>query len=303
MRITKSMITNKQVKSISSNLEKVSVASYQVSSGEKYSRPSDNPTEVMKIMKLQTEMEYNTQYETNMTDSIAKLSYMETSLDSAVDAMQSFKETFDSKYSNRIESNEIASNIMSGLVETMAGLFNSSSSEGYYFTGSDPTIEPFTISYNGAGDAIGFTYNGNNEIANTEIDDGVYINYGITGQDILGSASGSGNNLSQTLAEAINMVDTDNFTNFETIASEIDDHLDNLLFLQGTTGTNTNRLTAAKDTHDAIKLDMTAYLTELEGVDTEQAIIDFSTYQTVYDANISASSSVLKMISLMDVIN
>ena len=67
-RITNSMLVNNYTRNSQRNLNKMQTLQTQLSTGKLYSKPSDNPVKVSRIMGLYSDISANEQYNENIKD-------------------------------------------------------------------------------------------------------------------------------------------------------------------------------------------------------------------------------------------
>ncbi|WP_195509785.1 flagellar hook-associated protein FlgL [Clostridium tyrobutyricum] len=80
MRITNKMLSNNFLSDMQLNLQNLSKIQQQMSSTKNFSKPSDDPFNVVRSMQLQTDINANKQYKTNITSALNFMNTTDTAL-------------------------------------------------------------------------------------------------------------------------------------------------------------------------------------------------------------------------------
>ncbi|KUK57951.1 MAG: Flagellar hook-associated protein 3, partial [Synergistales bacterium 53_16] len=91
-RISQSMMSNIFLQDMHSSLKRLMDVQKQISSQQKYGRPSDNPAEVTRGMTVGTSIARNDQYQRNLDDAVTWLSNTDTALEQATNLISSIRE-------------------------------------------------------------------------------------------------------------------------------------------------------------------------------------------------------------------
>ena len=160
MRITTSMMYDRSIGSMMKTTERLSKASQQLDSGDRFTTAGEDPTAMAQKLNLTTEIARYKQYSSNGTSLQASLTLEETTLDSLYTAMNSAY----SKVQQAINGTNDATNgsalatELTELQKQMADLMNTKDVSGQYiFSGNQTQTQPFVLDGNGkyqyAGDA------------------------------------------------------------------------------------------------------------------------------------------------------
>ena len=160
MRITTSMMYDRSIGSMMKTTERLSKASQQLDSGDRFTTAGEDPTAMAQKLNLTTEIARYKQYSSNGTSLQASLTLEETTLDSLYTAMNSAY----SKVQQAINGTNDATNRsalateLTELQKQMADLMNTKDASGQYiFSGNQTQTQPFVLDGNGkyqyAGDA------------------------------------------------------------------------------------------------------------------------------------------------------
>lgn len=300
MRITRKMMTNTQIKSLQRGLTDIDSSYRKISSGTKYERVSDDPVEVAKIMQLKADMKNSEKYASNIDDAIGWLDVSESSLQEVVNTMHRFKELMVTAAGNGDEAGAITAEVHQ-LLDQIGHMMNTSYDGRYVFSGQQTGTLPITVNYDGNGNAISMTYNGDNAEYSTEVEKGVNTVFSINGNEILGDIDlGAGvTTLSDTFNAALTALQANDKTAAGAVLDDIDDHVDHLLSTMGKVGARTRRMELAQDNHEKLNLNMTELLSKLQDTDISEEIINLTSFQQIYEANIAAAEKIMNL-SLMN---
>jgi flagellar hook-associated protein 3 FlgL len=294
------MMTNTQIKSLQRGLTDIDSSYRKISSGTKYERVSDDPVEVAKIMQLKADMKNSEKYASNIDDAIGWLDVSESSLQEVVNTMHRFKELMVTAAGNGDEAGAITAEVHQ-LLDQIGHMMNTSYDGRYVFSGQQTGTLPITVNYDGNGNAISMTYNGDNAEYSTEVEKGVNTVFSINGNEILGDIDlGAGvTTLSDTFNAALTALQANDKTAAGAVLDDIDDHVDHLLSTMGKVGARTRRMELAQDNHEKLNLNMTELLSKLQDTDISEEIINLTSFQQIYEANIAAAEKIMNL-SLMN---
>jgi flagellar hook-associated protein 3 FlgL len=187
------------------------------------------------------------------------------------------------------------------LLDQIGHMMNTSYDGRYVFSGQQTGTLPITVNYDGNGNAISMTYNGDNAEYSTEVEKGVNTVFSINGNEILGDIDlGAGvTTLSDTFNAALTALQANDKTAAGAVLDDIDDHVDHLLSTMGKVGARTRRMELAQDNHEKLNLNMTELLSKLQDTDISEEIINLTSFQQIYEANIAAAEKIMNL-SLMN---
>lgn len=146
MRITQSMLSNNMLRNLSSSYGKMSKLQDQVTTGKKFTRPSDDPVATIKGMGYRTDLNKVNQFERNMNTVHSWLDSSDDALGEAGDALQRVKElivqaandtnTVDDRKKIQVEIDQIRQQIQD--------IANTKVADKYIFSGTN-TQQPLFI--------------------------------------------------------------------------------------------------------------------------------------------------------------
>lgn len=327
MRVTQSMISRTVVNNINRNLERLSRAQEQMSSGKVVSRPSDDPIALARIMILKSTLSQDEQYTKNMEDAIGWLDTSESALNSATAALQRARELtiYGANGSLSETDRQALAKEVDELIDELVAIANTSYGGQYIFGGQETLERPFErgsvyldTDTDGNGDSLQevVIYHGNNINLDWEVSPRVTVAPNVTGSDVFSvredyASPVSGDpvqdaaisDLFATLFELKDALEQPGTTfdpsALQTVLGDLDNHLDNILNWRASLGARSNRLNMGKNRAAEANIKQTGLLSRLEDVDLAKASMDYAIASYVYQASLNTGAKVLQP-SLVD---
>ena len=181
-RVTNSMMQNVFLGDVYTNLQRLLDQQRQITTGKKYSSPSDNPVDVARQISLETTLRENTQYQRNMDDGLTWLSNTETALNQMTDVTQRIRELViaagNGSYGADTDMAAIAQEIEE-LKEELRNTANYSVEGRYLLAGLATSSAPFVVGSDGK-----ITYVGNEGNVQFEMEQGVMGTVSLNGRQL-----------------------------------------------------------------------------------------------------------------------
>jgi flagellar hook-associated protein 3 FlgL len=176
------------------------------------------------------------------------------------------------------------------LVDSLKSVANAQYAGRYVFAGSETLTPPYQV---GAGDG----YAGNAAALRREIGPDVQIDLNVTGQAVIGDASGGLLATLRTVVAHLRAGDTAALQGGDLTA--IDAAHETITTARATVGARADRLENAAARLQQVEDTSARLLSETEDADMAKALIDFSMQQAVYQSALKAGANVIQP-SLMD---
>ena len=300
----------------------------QLTSGKEFRRPSDDPFKVARSMQLHGDIGANKQYNQNIKDTVSFLDTTDTALDQVNNVFQRVRELMvsagnaayggDEKRAIKDEINE--------KINEVSQILNTSFDGKYIFGGTKGSSKPVgsmedavtknniihlsgrdgeVLDLNSAEEDIKNQINMIGGNLNTEISQGVKVEYNVSATDILMFENLEGNsinvmnlfkditnNLDSAITEESKKVTNENLKDMDAVMS-------NLLKIRSEVGSKQNRMESAQEQNEAENFNMTGILSQTEDIDFAEKTIEASVMQSVYMAALQTSAKVIQP-SLMD---
>ena len=333
MRITTQMISNRYLTDATRNLNSLQTINRQLTTGKEISRPSDNPYKVARSMQLNTDLNTNAQYKTNIKDAINWLDTTDESLNQASSCITRIR-TLMVASGNAGYGTDERKAIVDEINERVAELgqiLNGNFNGKYIFGGTKTASTPVSVQtdsktgnkyivyadkdsnpiFDEKGDLIPPTtqpmadnYLKNMDSAlSTEISQGVIMDYNVTVADIMNYPTDKNYDVMSLLSEITNNLVSDDETKRAKVIGEnldeIDKVLSNILSLRAEVGAKQNRMESAESKNEDDSFNMTDILSRNEDIDFTEKTIQYATAQTIYQACLQVSAQILPK-SLLD---
>ena len=339
MRITTQMISNRYLTDATRNLNSLQTINRQLTTGKEISRPSDNPYKVARSMQLNTDLNTNAQYKTNIKDAINWLDTTDESLNQASSCITRIRTLMVASGNAGYGTDErkaIADEINERVAE-LGQILNGNFNGKYIFGGTKTASTPVSVQTDSATGNKYIVYadkdsnpifdeNGNlippttqamadNYLKNmdsalsTEISQGVIMDYNVTVSDIMNyqtdvvDANGVKYNVMSLLSDITNNLVSADAADREKVIGEnldeIDKVLSNILSLRAEVGAKQNRMESAESKNEDDSFNMTDILSRNEDIDFTEKTIQYATAQTIYQACLQVSAQILPK-SLLD---
>jgi len=333
MRITNSMLATNYLNNMRRNLNNMSQVQNQLASGKEIQRGSENPRVAVRSMQLNSEIDANNQFNTNIESTTNWLDTTDTALGEANNIIKRIN-TLMIKAGNGAYSEDEISAINDEVKEKVSELtsvLNTSFDGNFIFGGTKSSSKPVTQDANGkicyadkngnvlnvTTDPTGKIYDQIKASLKTEISDGIVIDYNKTATDVLEFKNNSGvsvnaadrlsdiisclNVASGVTTTAITLSDGSTVNNSGDALSRINGDLLgyctdislNISKLRSNVGAMQNRMESSQKINEDQTYNMTSILSENEDIDFTEKTMEYSVMQTVYTASLQTSAKVL----------
>ena len=182
MRISSHQFHLNSIKNIQHNTAEFNKASVQLSTNERISKPSDDPLGAVMLLKLESEIESLSQYQSNMDAVNYALGQQEVQLTGIVNQSYSLQELITTAADGSMGTEQLKAlgQEMRVIFQGMLDLMNAQDGEGrYLFSGSETNNKPFI--QDAAGDYI---YNGDERIREVAVSPDSNVLTNIIGSDL-----------------------------------------------------------------------------------------------------------------------
>ena len=299
VRITDGMMSRRLVADLRSTTNRVADAHQQVATGKRLVRPSIDPIDSMRAVRLRADAAEARQHQRNVDQARAWLDVSDKALSSVNDAIHRVRELVikaGNGTTQLLDRQAMAVEVdqLIGLVKQSA---NASYNGAYVFAGQDttsapydPAVGPGTDGYGGDGGAIVRT-----------IGPGLSVQVNVAGSALFGDGADGRllhvlRDISAHLRSAV-AADVEALRSTDLVA--LDGRLDDLLAARTTVGAISERLESAKGRLEDVEDAATRFRSEAEDADMAQAILDLTNHQSVYQAALRSGAQIIQP-SLMD---
>jgi flagellar hook-associated protein 3 FlgL len=294
MRVTTNMIQRNVLADLSRASERIAVTQRQIASGNKISKPSDDPFGTSRALELHQSLDGIRQYSSNIDDASGWQDATETALSTITSGAQRVRELLVAGGSDATDvanRNAMADEIDQVLAE-MKQTGNASYNGRFILGGVRTNAAPYQ---EGSNDA----FSGATTRISRQIGPGVAVDVGVTADTVLGSGAGD-DKLLDVLRDVSAHLRAGDATSLRgTDLSRLDAGIDTVLAVRADNGARTNRLEAAQSRLSDLEQTTLSALSDTEDVDYVQAIVDQNAQQAAYQAALKVGAGLVQS-SLMD---
>lgn len=292
MRITSAMMVNDLVRNLNTNTQRLDEFQRQLSTGRKINRPSDNPSGLVKALRLRTALTENEQFLANINEAYSFMETTDVALNDINAILQRIRELAvkAGTGSNADEDMQAISTEIEQLQEQLMLVANSTYGSKYVFAGTNVTQAP----------CDGDHWKGNSRLLETEIGIGVKVALNLDMKDFFGNPSGvdaSGNPDGGVFAMVRELIDTINSSDYSGVSGMLDDidaKIDDLLGSRAVVGARINRMELQQNRLEEAEVSLTTLLGGVEDADIEEVIMNLRMQENVYQSCLAAGARIIQ---------
>ena len=288
-RITEGMSSLGSLAGLQSSAARLAALQSQLSSGQKITKPSDNPAGTASALELRGQLKRAQQYTANAQDGQAWLSEVDSTLSSVMSAMQSARSTTLQGLNtgtNDATANAALAQQIDALRQTVLSLANANYQGRPIFGGTTTGTTAF--------DSTG-AYVGDNGTVTRTVGDNTSIPVTSVGTSVFGANGSNVFDLLTTISSDL----TSNPANLQTDLASLDTAMKTISSSQALSGANYDRIQAVQTTTSATALQLTTQLSGLQDVDVADMAIQISSANVAYQAALQTTASI-RQTSLLD---
>ncbi|ADQ04962.1 flagellar hook-associated protein 3 [Caldicellulosiruptor owensensis OL] len=305
MRITNNMMVNNFLINLNKNLSRLDDIQYKMATGKKIRYPSDDPVVTARSLRLRTDVSEIEQLQKNVDDAISWVDITESALADITENLQRVRE-LTVRGANGTNTKEDMAQIAKEVAQIKQHIIqvgNTNYAGRYIFSGFKTDTAP--INPDGSfSDTGSFTSSGGypidlstgNNIIQFELMKANYIGINKTANQIFyiqGEADENKGNLFKVLDNLINALESGDVNTVNSLLSNIDRHIDNVVAQRGDVGALQNRLELIKNRLSDDNVNFTTLLSNNEDVDMAEIIMQLKTAENVYRAALQTGAQIL----------
>ena len=312
MRVTSKMLTGSLLSNLNKNLNQLQVYENQVSSSVRVTKPSDDPIAAAKILKANSALNSQEQYDSNMEMASGWLKTVDGALASVDDILLRARDAANagSTGTTTDDSMQALADEVDGMIAELVGVANTDYAGRYIFGGGKTSTAPFTIigdsspvsevqfissSYDTS--SLDKTYS--QEI---EIGSGITMDISAGRKTFHTDADGTTDNVSAVFNTLINLRTSLEDGDRDTVGdllSDIDAQTDNVISERAVVGAKSNRIELAQSRAETYTASLTALISDLGDVDYAEASASLASQKAIYEASLSVGANIIQP-SLLD---
>jgi flagellar hook-associated protein 3 FlgL len=299
MRITEGMTARTVLTDLGANKARLTKTQREISSGERITKPSDDPFGTGRTLQLSAELEGFKQFKENVSDGTGWVTATETALSQISEVVQRARELLvqgGNDSNGQVAREGIAAEI-EALTEAVKQEADVTYDDRYIFAGTETETRPYELGENDE-------YSGNEGSIARVIGAGVSLQVNTNIQSLLGEGAGAEDN---KLLDVLRDIATDlrggteeNSENLRgTDLERLSTNLDELTRVRAVVGATTNRLQTAGTRLEQLEESSLTQLNDVRNADMTEALVNYSTEQNAYEAALKVGATIIQP-SLLD---
>ncbi|HHT62980.1 MAG: flagellar hook-associated protein FlgL [Bacillota bacterium] len=299
MRVTNNLLTQNLLKNLQIANNKMDLIQQQLASGQRITKPSDDPVKIETVMRLKGTLSRMEQWQKNAGQGLAFMNTTEGILANMTSMLQRVRE-LTVQAANGSNANEDQAQIgieIKELTEQFWVLANSQYGAKYVFSGTKTDQVPMPLPYTDDS----FQWQGNEELIVVEVGANLSMPISINGKELFGIEADGSSTFFQTLTHLSQAINDNDSDGINQALDEIDRHLDRVLSVRAELGARTNRLDVINNQLENSVINLKKNLSDIQDVDMAEAIMEFQSIQNTFRAALSVGSQIIQP-SLVDFI-
>jgi len=258
VRITNNMMVNNFLINLNKNLKRLDDIQYKMATGKKIRYPSDDPVITARSLRLRTDVSEIEQLQKNVDDAVSWVDTTESALADINESLQRVRELA-VRGANGTNTKEDMAQIAKEVAQIKQHIIqvgNTNYAGRYIFSGFKTDTAPINSdgSFSDTGDfsssgGYSIDLSTGNNIIQFELMKANYININKTANQVFyiqGETDENKGNLFKVLDNLINALQNGDATTVNSLLSDIDRHIDNVVAQRGDVGALQNRLELLK---------------------------------------------------------
>ncbi len=311
-RVTNSVMVRQALFDLNQQRSKLASIQEQVSSGKRINRPSDDPVGTRNALRIRGQIDTNTQFDRNITNSLVRTNGIDSALDSSHEIVVRARELVLQAQNGTLTAGDRVL-IAQEIEELHAELFthaNTRRAEGYIFAGYKSDREPFQVSgdFEVGQPAPVVTFVGDTTEVEVQIEENVTTETTLSGRRVFFGAAGVGlgavpdagkENVFDTLRNVWQALTLNDLPVLDNALARLDTAQSQLNAERVTVGAIEKRLLDGQDVLRDQEIQLTEALESHEGVDAARVISDLVLQETALQASTQIASRIIQP-SLLD---
>lgn len=289
MRVTNNMLINNLKKNLNMGLGRMQRVHNQMSSGKRFSVPSDDPVGVARSLKLRADLNENEKFQKNAGDALSWLETTESALDAIKDVLHRVKELAvqgaNGTYSEE-DTQAIAEEIQQ-LRDHLIGVGNSTYVGKHIFAGYKTNLAPVQLNGDGSLD-----YQGDAGTINYQVGVSDLIEASLTAEEVFLNVNNE--DLLKDMQDMYDFMNTGNHQGMAGLVGNFERHLENILNRTAEVGAKSNRMELVVNRLKDENLNFTNLLSNTEDVDMADVLIRLTSEENVYRASLASGARIIQ---------
>lgn len=287
-------LSGELIAGIDTNQQEINVDLQELSTGQSVNSLGDNPAAAAALVGNDSETAQVDQFQSNISSVQGLLQVGDSTMSSVVNLMtQAISLGIEGSNGTLSASDrQSVASQMSGILQQMVGLANTTYQGNYIFAGTDTQTEPFTVD---ASAPDGVTYNGNTGVNSVQLSNGQSLAINVPGSQLFQNSSGD-------IFGALNQMITalQSGTGFDAANTALESAFNTINAQRVFYGNGGAELDTVTSFLSQEKIELSTQQTNLIGADMGQVASNYSQAEVQQQALLSASSKILGEPTLFD---
>ena len=288
-RITQRTLTSSTLGNLQANLAKMQRLQEQMSSGRSLQKPSDSPTGTVSSLRLRSDVRRSEQLTRNAQDGLGWLGAADTTLTDGIGFIRQARDLVISGANAALgpSQREAIATEVEGIRNSLLAVANTTYLKQPIFAGTKTPAPAYDTSG---------VYQGNTGQVTRTIAPGLTVPVNLNGEQVFGLP---GSDVFKVLTDIADHLRTNPDALTATDLDLLDGAFLRMQNALSTIGSRYHQVETMSQRIDAIRIDATKQLSEVEGVDLPATIVDLQLQETAYQAALGATAKVIQP-SLLD---
>lgn len=289
MRVTQGMLASNSLRSLSASYDRLGKYQDQLATGQKITRPSDDPVVAIKGMFYRSNLTEVEQYKRNLSELYLWMDNSEAGLEQTNSALQRVRELViqGKNGTNSPEDKKAIANEIAQLKEDIASVANTKVAGRYIFNGTEVENPPVTL---GNPPTVAL----NTASYNVEVSSGVNIKANINPENVFSQELFD---TIQDIEDHLNGISTPD--DLDALLGKLDGFMEKLSAERSELGARYNRLEMVDSRIAKQEVIANRVLSDNEDADIERVITDLKIQESIHRAALSVGSRIIQP-TLMD---
>ena len=300
MRITNNMLSNSLIRNLESAQGKMDQLQNQLSSGQRISKPSDDPVGIQNAMRLKSNISGVEQWKNNANAAIDYMNTTDSTLGDMTSMLQRVRELAVQGANGTLGTDDrnAVANEVDQISDQLHLMANTQVGSKYIFSGTatDKALQiqdPVTKIWSSQTSA------GNDQEVKFEVGNNVNIPISVNGNNLFGDTATIPSGIFTTLSALSKALKANDSTSINNAIGSVDANINNVIALRSDLGARVNRMTSIQSQLDSTSINLQQNLSSIQDADMAKTITDFTNQQNVYKAALSVGAKIIQP-SLVD---
>lgn len=294
MRVTNQMMAASMLYNVNQLRARTASLSDQISSGDRITKVSEDPTAGADVMRVQSRMAVMKQWDTNIGNTRNWVRATEAKLGDMTDILNQSKELAlrAANGSMSAENRKELAVAAEALMQDLLAALNASEPEGALFAGFHTDIQAFSLDT-----ATGLvTYTGDQGNVQRDVGPGVTMVANVHGDRLASNVPlgwGDPDNMLTTMWNLVEGLKTNDESRISATMGKLDDARKNVVALRSEMGARDVRMDQLELRLTDAQIQLEGMLEQAQGVDVAKAILDLNNADTTYRAALQVGARVM----------